>query len=103
MRRIEVDVVSLVLVVVALAVFFLSGIVLYKTLTDAAEAHRALCTLKSDKEAEVARSEAFLRMSIDQRVTTYGEALGHTPETVVESNVRDSRNTLESLSFLRCE
>ena len=103
MRRIEVDIVSLVLVVVALVVFFLSGIVLYKTLTDAAESHRALCTLKHDKEATAERSEAFLEMTLEERIETYGEALGKIPEEFVESSAHEARNTVESLSFLRCE
>lgn len=102
MRRLEVDAISIVVVLASFAVFAIAGVILVRTLADAAEAHRGLCAIRADKEAHLTNSERFLSLTVPERIEKYGEALGRIPESLIESNVRQDRQTIDSLSFLEC-
>ena len=66
-----------------------------------ASATRALCVFREDFVERRNDTLAFLSLTPEQRVKKYG-ALGHIPESVLNSQLINENNTISSLKPLRC-
>lgn len=66
------------------------------------QSHQALCTFKTDLRTRYMTSLAFLAMTHEERVKTYGEALADIPTDYLRSQSKAQQSTLESLHQLRC-
>jgi|SRR6188768_25339 len=68
----------------------------------AVNTNRVLCNQRDDLEARYAEAAAFLKMSPEERVATYGPTLGSIPESVVQSQQASRAAQLAVLRELVC-
>lgn len=80
---------------VCLLVVLVVGIIL------SLQARTALCAYKASAEESVASSQAFLRMTPEQRQAKYG-SIGDIPDDVIRRGLARQRRTVQSLSALHC-
>jgi hypothetical protein len=70
--------------------------------SQADQAHQALCVMKHDDQRMVAQSRQYLRMSPKARVKKYGESLGSIPKPLIQSGIRSHKADLRALRDLHC-
>lgn len=93
-----------VVLVVALACINAFLLVRYSQLAaDGAQAHAVQCVLKADYRHRLDDNEAFLGMTVKERVAKYGDALGHTPPSLIRQSERALKANLVAMQGLRCE
>lgn len=74
----------------------LSGFAIWNYFT-VREINDKLCTHAQTLQDTVNRQDAYLDMSIQERVERFGSELGHIPEEVIESQMRQNQRNLDSL------
>lgn len=72
------------------------------TAAQGAESHQALCVLKRDYAQRLRSSQAYLRLTREQRVAKYGESLGTIPDQTIQSSIKALQANIDSLSDLNC-
>lgn len=96
--------ITAVIAVVALT-FCLHAYTLYREsslASEGAESHIALCVFKHDLAGRVRSSQAFLGLTVNQRVKKYGEGLGTIPPSVIRVGLHGQEASLASLHALHC-